>query len=202
MSARYSPTFSRWSTRMPRTSTARITADPVRTGRSIRRANDAARERTTHPDRDRGQHDREHLGDLAERQRDVVAAIEVIDRQPRHHGQREQRDHRVDRGEGDVQRDIAVEQVAEQVGTRPAGRGREQQQADTQQRREVQQDDDPEADGRQQDQLTGERDRDRARVPTDSPEVVDREAEPEPNMMMASAIGRPTLVSTESMIGL
>ena len=38
-SAKYPLTCSLWSTRMPITSTARITAEPIRTGRSIRPAN-------------------------------------------------------------------------------------------------------------------------------------------------------------------
>ena len=48
-SAKESPTLSRSEARMPRTSTARITAEPIRTGRSIDRANPGRRARTSIP---------------------------------------------------------------------------------------------------------------------------------------------------------
>ena len=72
-----------------------------------------------------------------ERQRHVVAAVVVVDRQVGDQRQRDDRDDRVDRGQRDVERDVAAEQVAEQVGRR-AARGRGQQHhADAEQRRQV-----------------------------------------------------------------
>ena len=63
----------------------------------------------------------------------------------------------------DVERDVAAEEVAEEVRAGAARRGREQHHADGEQGRQVERLHQPEADQRQQDQLAAERDRHRLR---------------------------------------
>ena len=184
---------------MPSTRTARISAEPIRTGRSIRSRERGPAGAHEHADRDRDEDDREHLDDLAERQRHVVAAVVVADRQAGDQRQGEQRDHRVDRRQADVQRDVAAEEVAEQVRAGAARRGGEQQHADPEQRRQVEQHHEPEADRGQQDQLARQGTATaRGCLPTRRKSSRVRSS-PRPNMMIASAIGSPTVVSAESM---
>jgi hypothetical protein len=132
-----------------------------------------------HADRHRHQDDHEDLHHLAERHRDVVAPVVVGDHQPRDDRQGDDRDDRVDRRQADVEGDVAVEQVAHQVGGRTSRRRGQQHHPDAQHRRQVGQHDEPEADRGQQHELAGERDGDHLRPLPHSSEVLAAEAETE-----------------------
>ena len=125
----------------------------------------------------------EDLQRLAELEAEAAAVgrLEVVDRQVGDHRQRHHRDQRVHRGERDVQRHVAAVEVAEQVGRGAARRRSQQQQPDGEQRRQVEQQHQPEADGREDEQLQDERDDHGLRLPADSGEVAhgQREAQAE-----------------------
>jgi hypothetical protein len=149
------------------------------------------RARTDHAHRDGDQHDGDDLHDLAELQPELALGVEVLDREvgderDAHGGQ-----HRVDRGQADVERDVAAEQVAEQVRRRAAGRGGEQHHADGQQRVDVERLHQART-RRRQDETCRPSATATARggraTRRKSPGVRDS---PRPNMMIASAIGRP-----------
>ena len=98
--------------------------------------------------------------------------------------------HRVDRGQRDVQRDVAAEQVAVEVRGRAARGRREQHHADREHGRQPEQDDQPEADGRQQQDLAEQRDEHRLRMLADPGEVPDGEIEPQPEHDDAQGDGK------------
>jgi hypothetical protein len=60
----------------------------------------------------------------------LPSPMKAVEREVDDEGQGQQREQAVDGGEGDVQRDVAAGEVAEEVGRGAAGRGREQHQAD------------------------------------------------------------------------
>ena len=132
-----------------------------------------------HPDADGQQDQGEDLDDLDQRHRHVVLAVVERDGQAGDQRQGDDRDHRVDRRQGDVERDVAAEEVAEEVGGRAARRRGEQQHADPQQGGQVEEHDQPEADGRQQDDLARQRDGHGPRCAPDPLEVGDRQVEAE-----------------------
>ena len=94
--------------------------------------------------------------------------------------QRDDGEHRVDRGERDVERDIAAEEVAVEVRRRAARRRREQHHADREHRRQLEQQHEAEADRGQQHELADEGDDHRLRMLRHAREVARREGEAEP----------------------
>ena len=112
-----------------------------------------------HADGHRAEDDGEHLHHLGELQRQgLVGLHEIGQRQVDDEGHGEDGHHRVHRGQGHVQRHIAVRQVAVEVGRGAAGRGRQQHQADRQGRGEAEALGDEEAHQRQQEQLAAQAD--------------------------------------------
>ncbi len=108
-----------------------------------------------HANGHRPQDDEKHLQHLAKLQRQgLIGGHEVIHRQidDDRHGQHG--DHRVHRGEGNVQRHVAMSQVAVQVGTGAARRSRQQHQPHGQRRSQGKALGDEETGHRQDEDLT------------------------------------------------
>ena len=133
-----------------------------------------------HPDRHRDQHDRDHLQHLVELQPDGPAPDEVAQRQIDHHRERHHGEHRVDRGQRDVQGDVTAEQVAEQVRRGAAGRGDQQHHPDRERAAKAEGQHEQEAEHRQQHDLAGQRDEHGLGVGEHPGEVGDGQREPEP----------------------
>ncbi|MNE71564.1 hypothetical protein D3C80_1674500 [compost metagenome] len=109
-----------------------------------------------------------------------VARLEPGDRQVDDHRQGQDGDDRVDRGQADVQGHIAPEQVAVEIGRRPARRGRQQHHPDRQHRRQAEQQHQAETDGRQKQQLTGQGEGDRLGPLADAGEIAGRQVQAQP----------------------
>jgi MFS family permease len=133
-----------------------------------------------HPDADRNEHDRDDLDDLAELQAQRVAGVEVDDRGVGDQRDGDRREHRVHRSQGDVERDVAAEEVAEEVGGGPARRGGQQHDPDGDQRIHVRDQDQPEGDQWQHQDLEGERHDDGSRGAYDPAEVFRGQAQAQP----------------------
>ncbi len=110
-----------------------------------------------HAQRHRQQNDGEHLHHLGKLQRyGLVRCHEPAQRQVHQQWHGQDRDQRVDRRQGDIQRHIAMGQVAEQVGRGAAWRGGQQHQPHRQGRLQAEAVGNQEAHQRQQQDLTNQ----------------------------------------------
>lgn len=153
--------------------------DPHRSVRPLREA--AGVTTYHHAESNRDQHDDHHLDQFAQLQAQLSVGVEVAEGQVGDHGDGECREHRVDCCEGDVERHITAEEMAEKVRSGATGRSRQQHQPDRQARIDIEPDDQTEGNQRQDEDLQDESDAGSLRGSDDSAEVVDcqREAEAE-----------------------
>jgi hypothetical protein len=128
------------------TTRASSSTDAIRTVPAARRASAADHHRQDDHGCD--------FHDLLRRRRDVKFSAEEVGQRPVHHQRQPgQREDRVDGRERDVQRDVAMGQVAEDVGHRTTRRGGQQHEADREHRRQVEQLGDREGDHHEHDRL-------------------------------------------------